>query len=416
MSVLLLVTNQGSDNTDPTLPTFGETLTVWGTLDEAAVNAVFAVIADDNEAFRVAKYRQFNPRDFDSEFVNAAAEDRAPDLVFLSSEQLVTHRAKLWGQIPYNEFEYTNSYVDGADVFVFPDGLYAQPFVVDPLVMYWNRDTFGENNIALPPQTWAEVRSSIVPALTERDTRRNILASAIAFGEYANVRNAQAIISMLLLQAGSQMVSVRDDEYVIGLNTPRSGGVGSPMETVVTFYTDFARPENTLYSWNRVQPEDRNAFSAGDLAIYFGFASEYADVLRRNPNINFAVAEVPQGADATSKRTYGKFYGVAIPKKARNGVGAVAAINTVFKNGTYAATLAATLNMAPTHRQVLQAGAESAQQQTAYNAALSSRGWLSPGAERVDELFGQLINDVTSGRDRPSSAVSNTLTRLRLVY
>jgi hypothetical protein len=33
------------------------------------------------------------------------------------------------------------------------------------------------------------------------------------------------------------------------------------------------RPE---YSWNRSLPNSSDAFANGDLAIYFGFASEYA--------------------------------------------------------------------------------------------------------------------------------------------
>ncbi len=64
------------------------------------------------------------------------------------------------------------------------------------------------------------------------------------------------------------------------------------------FYTRFARPDNTLYSWNRSFSSDRDRFVSGDLALYFGYGSEGKELERLNPNLNFDIAEVPQGATA----------------------------------------------------------------------------------------------------------------------
>lgn len=414
VSVLLLALFTSSSNSGETQQ-YGPTLEIWGTFSADAINPIFNEIAEDIPAFSVASYREIDPRSFDQEFLVAAAEDRAPDLVFLSSERLVEHRSKLapW---EFVETDFVNTYVDGAAIFHLVDGQYAQPLVVDPLVMYWNRDMFAENGLAQPPTTWQEVVSTITPRLTRRDDQRTILQSAVALGEYTNVNNARGILSMLLLQAGSQMVTERNNQYQILLNTPLSGVSGNPLETTIRFYTNFARPDNQLYSWNRVQPNDQNAFAAGDVALYFGYASEFTAIERRNPNINFGVAPVPQGANTGNKRTYAHFYGVAVPKKTNNLAGAYNAIGTIFSNPVYTTRLATALAMAPAHRSVLQGGSNVARTQTTYEQTLISRAWLTPVAEEIDPVLAQLVSDIVSNRARVEDAVNSALSRIRLLY
>ena len=64
----------------------------------------------------------------------------------MSHEKLVEHRSRLQS-IPYESFperDFRNRYIDGASIFAMRDGVYAFPLMVDPLVMYWNRDIFSD--------------------------------------------------------------------------------------------------------------------------------------------------------------------------------------------------------------------------------------------------------------------------------
>ncbi len=47
--------------------------------------------------------------------------------------------------------------------------------------------------------------------------------------------------------------------------------------------------------------DSKNMFLAGDLALYFGFASELDDLKNKNPNLNFDVTLFPQTGDLNLK-------------------------------------------------------------------------------------------------------------------
>src|SRR5690606_31001724 len=128
---------------------------------------------------------------------------------------------------------------------------------------------------------WEELVNTYTSALTTREFDRSITQSAVALGEYQNIRNSFGIISSLLIQAGSRMVSESGTQYQIMLNESVAGG--TPLRSVADFYTRFSRPNNTLYSWNRSFSQDRDRFVSEDLALYFGYGSEGREIERLNP-------------------------------------------------------------------------------------------------------------------------------------
>jgi len=407
-----------SGQTGPQSNQYGQVV-VWGTLDKDVVNPLLETYVKDSDIFSEVLYVEIDPRKFDDEFINAIAEGRSPDLVILPEYRLVRHRNKL-AVLQYDERKFIDTYIDGAQIFVMGDQQLAVPIMVDPLVMYWNRDIFAEHGLALPPSTWQQLVLQTVPAITKTDTRRNIILSAVAMGEYRNIRNAQAILVTLMAQAGSPLVYLHNGEYRIGFTETNSNHRGNPADTSIQFYTEFANPTSQRYSWNRVQPEDLNAFTAGDLALYFGFASEFGDIRRRNPNLNIDMTVIPQGVDATAKRTYGTFYGVAIPQRALNFNGATAAAYTIFSDPVFVRNLSYALGMAPTQRTTIANDIDrpetSAPIRIALKQALISRGWLSPGREAADAVFQQMIEDILSSRQSISAAITDAQGRLKLLY
>jgi ABC-type glycerol-3-phosphate transport system substrate-binding protein len=404
----------GSTSNNP----YGSSVEVWGSFPYDVVNEVFENINDQNPNFQVVEYVSIPADRLGSEFVNALAEGRSPDLVILPHTELVNQRSKLF-PIPYStdgfsERDIRNRYIDGAELFALQDGVYGVPYLVDPLVMYWNRDLFATAAFAGPPQTWEQLVGSVVNALTIRDNSRNIVQSAVAFGEYSNVRNVLPIISMLLMQAGSQLVEDTERGYFVALNEGLEGS-RPPMEASVQFFTEFANVSNPLYSWNRAREQDRLAFIAGDLALYFGFASEGPELIARNPNLNFDMTIPPQGASATIRRTYGTFYSLVVPRGSRNPQGSLAVAQTLATPQNSLAMALAT-DHAPVSRAALQADVTDPFVQVAFQAALFARGWLSPSPQATATAIETMISEVNSNRSRVSSAVSDAVSRMRMAY
>lgn len=396
---------------------YGDEVVIWGTLEADVFDVTFRNITQEDKAFGVVKYFKVNERDFDDELINAIAEGRSPDMVIMEADNLVKHRAKLLA-IPYESIplrDYKTAYVDGAEIFALKDGVYGIPFAVDPLLLFWNRDMFASNGLAQAPVSWEEVVAEVVPKITITNTNRDVVQSALAFGEFRNVRNAKEVMTLLTLQSGSKMVSENDRGYVVEINQSTVQGARAPLEAALQFYTDFSNANSPTYSWNRAMAEDKNSFISGDLAMYFGFGSEASNIDKKNPNLNFDIASVPQGGAATALRTYGKFYGFAIPRAATNAQGAFAAANTIT-SAKYIDELTQGLNLAPVRRDLVAAGASSPYRAIMLQSALIARTWLDPDPEESDNIFLQMVEDVVSNRARVSAAVGDAINRLVLEY
>lgn len=401
---------------DETTATLGDSVVIWGTVPSEAFEAVLRPLKEQVEAYRVVSYVQKDERSFDSELLNALAENRGPDIIFIPHEKLLENRSKIQ-PVSYQSFplrDFQNLYIDGAEIFALRDGVYAYPIAIDPLVMYYNRDLLATKNIINPPTTWEGVVNDIIPSLVERDYNRSILRSPLAFGEYRNVNNSFAIISMLLLQAGSALVTEGDGKYLINLNSTVNR-TGLPFENALTFYTNFASPSNPLYSWNRALGLDRDEFLAERLVLYFGKGSEARALAAQNPNLNFDIAEVPQGAQATVRRTYASFYGLALLKSSPNKAGAFTVLQTLGA-ADRSQIIADALNMAPAHRSTLNAGSNDRYGRVIYQSSIVARGWLSPSPTQTDIIFGQMVEDVLSNRLRPSQSADDAISRLSELY
>jgi ABC-type glycerol-3-phosphate transport system substrate-binding protein len=229
----------------------------------------------------------------------------------------------------------------------------------------------------------------------------------VALGEWRNIANAKAILSALIMQAGDPIVG-RSSEGVrfAALGLIPEGAAESPAQSALRFYTEFANPGKTVYSWNRALPEAQSAFIAGEAAVYFGFASEYATLRARNPNINIGVDIMPQIQGNTSMLTYGNVWGVAVPRTAQNAQGA-AAVAQAFAGAEFSAALASGRGLPSVRRDAAQDTTGNAVAAVFAQSALMARGWADPSPRETDTLFETMIESVSSGRSTPAEAVSN---------
>ena len=266
--------------------------------------------------------------------------------------------------------------------------------------------------IVEPPKNWSEL-INMVPLLTKKDQGGKIGKSAVSFGHHSNVLHAKSILSMLFMQSGTEIVKVQDGRWVSGLDGQFALGVYSP-ETALTFYTEFADPGKNLYSWNKSFPLSRDYFSTNNLAFYFGYASELATLVSRNPNQNFWVSEVPQIESSNSKLTIGRVTGLAVSAFSRNQNVAFLVASTLT-SGNFAARLSESLGVAPARRDLLRSKPEDSFSPTFYNSALYARSWIDPSPRDTDDIFRRMIEGVLSGGMTPRDAITDGSSRLNLL-
>ena len=393
------------------------TVTIWGTLDAREVRSVINELSDGHNAFRGVSYEQVSSDQLSQALIDAIIEGKQPDMVLLPHTQLVENRRILL-PIDYDFFSQRrlrSDYLDGFEVFARPNGLYAVPFIVDPLILYWNRDIFANSGLVRPPQTWEDVTGTVVPNIVRRTDGRDVTLSPIALGFYENNRNAFASISMLLLQSGSRMVEEQNGDYSVNINDSNQERESGPLVTTTRFYARFADPADPLFSWTRNKLEDRREFLSETLALYFGMGSEFSAIQRQNPNLNFDVAPVPQSANATVRRTYADFYGLAILQSSSNISGAFE-LAQILSSPSNTSLMAKRFDMAPAHRTALAEDAATVLGSVVNEAALVARGWLNPQFVRTEQILDQMFRDIYAGRSDYSRATSDAIARLRQAF
>src|SRR3989344_2752633 len=379
-------------------------VTIWGTRPEREVRELLSRIDNKNPNLVKIKYTEIREEFFDETLLEALASDKGPDMIFLSDDRLIKYKDKIF-PIPYDSLsqrDFRNIFITEGELYLGAEGVYAVPFSVDPLVMYWNRATFAGKGEPLPPSYWDEF-FTLSPKLTEIDNSRNILKSFVAFGEYDNVNNAKEILSALLLQAGNPITTVQNDRLISAIGN-KSADAGRPAESVLRFFTEFSNPVKAVYSWNKAKPLSAQAFLGGDLALYLGFASEASSLRQKNPNLDFDVTLLPQIRDADLKATYAKIEGLAVLKSSPRLASSISAIFVLIaKDNIF--DWAEITNLPPVRRDLLKDRPEEAFKQIFYDSALISKGWLDPDSEQTGIIFGRMVKDVTSGRLKISEAV-----------
>ena len=394
------------------------TVVIWGTFPATRIQQSISAFAQLDERFKSVSYVEKRSESFTDEYVNAVAAGRGPDILIISHEDIARLRTTLY-QIPYDSVSqrsYFDTFADGATVYLGSTGSYGIPFAVDPLVLYYNRNILSSSGIAAPPTTWEAV-AGLPPKVAQISDRQDVTRGLIALGTYANVHNARGILSALFIQAGIP-ISLETSQGALraSLTSGKNAAGVAPAEAVVRFYTSFANPAQSTYTWNAGEPDSRQAFIAGDLALYLGYASELPFIRAANPNLSFDVAKFPQPASASARATYGRIYAFAIPRASSNLSGAFTAAVTLSAKEPQGILASAAGSIAPARRDLLSELPGDPYGAIVYGEALISHGWLSPEPALTDSVFAAMIQGVISGTTRLSEAVAKAEQSLNAAY
>ncbi len=379
-------------------------ITIWGTFP-ASVFSQYVSDINNNSATPISvTYKQEDPGAFSSDFVGALARGNGPDAILIPADMVLPHEDKL-ALIPYTTLPartFLDTYIQEAQIYTNSSGIFAIPFTVDPLVMYWNRDMFNTAGIATYPKYWTDF-NSIVPVLTNKDSNGNIRKSAIAMGDFTNVVNAREILASLLLQIGNPITAYNAQGVL--QTTLKSSAAVSP-KPAVDYFSQFVDPTNSNYSWNRSMSDSKTEFLSGNLATYFGFTSEIADIRNKNPNLNFDVAPIPQAKTGLIKANYARMFGLSIVRSTPNSSG-VYQILSILTQPNYLSKLEQTLYLPSVRNDLVTQGSSDPYISIFDQAALIGKTWLDPDPQISNQIFGTIIEAVTTGQRTSSQAIED---------
>ncbi|MFA4890529.1 MAG: extracellular solute-binding protein [Candidatus Paceibacterota bacterium] len=386
-------------------------VSVWGPFSDKEIGPLISKFNESNTDFFSISYTEKDPANYKNNLLNAMAAGNSPDVWFVSQDMVLAHKDKIQ-VIPFASFSERNfkdMFIDSGDVFLNKkeENVVAFPYVIDPLVLYWNRDLFSSASIAQPPKYWDEFLANS-GALTKINDSGNIIQSGAALGEFRNIRNAKEILSLMILQTGNKIINPVDLSVVWN---NKNDSVLAPAENSLRFFGEFSNPKKTSYSWNRSLNNSLSMFAGGKLAMYFGYASEFNKIKGMNPHLNFDVAAAPQIKGGPINATFSKIYSLAISKTSPKSQAAVSLIYALLEK-SFNNQFAESLFLAPARRDALSEGNKNQILSVFYKSAVMARTWLEPDSEAVSVIFQNMIESSVTGKQRISEAVSEATAQL----
>lgn len=397
--VTMFATYKGGGGSQP-LPQ----VTVWGTFPKDKFDKYVAKVNESLSQQITVRYTEHTPTEFLGNFIAALARGTGPDAILVSADMLLPSQDKLT-VIPYDVYPqrtFIDSFIDEARVYLSSDGILGVPFIVDPLVMYWNRDIFNVSGVAEPPKYWDQF-ADLNKKMTKKDGNGNLIRSAIALGEFSNIVNAREILGTLILQNGNPVTSYDRNGFITSTLRPNH-----PMSPVpaVTFFTQFADPNSDNYSWNKSFSDSKTSFISGKLATYFGFASEVFNIRDKNPNLNYDISSIPQVRNGNYTSTYGKLYGFSIVKQSRL-QGAMMQIIYTLTGANNISNIASDMYLPSVSRSVVARGSRDPYITVFNEQALISKTWLDSDPSESRSVFSNMIQAITSGQRSIYQAVND---------
>lgn len=312
-----------------------QTLEIWAVVDDVDVYTPLL------RAYRQAHphisliYKRFRLEEYEEALLNAMAEDRGPDVFLIHNTWIGKYLSKLEPMPPKTDMVYQivegsstnrkvtlelreepsitirelkNNYPDtvSQDVIrpinitpkerkaTYEDQIVAIPMSLDTLAMYVNKDMLNAAGIPVIPEDWSRFQES-VRRLVKIDPDGEILQAGSAMGLVDNVERPTDLLSILMMQNGTQMVN--EQGYpTFSLMPEALSGLREELPAIeaLQFYADFADPGKDIYTWNEDMPDALDAFVQGRLAYFFGYAYHLPTIKARAPKLNLAIASLPQ--------------------------------------------------------------------------------------------------------------------------
>ncbi len=348
--------------------------------------------------------------DYQNKVVNAIANNEAPDIWSLKNDWLPMDYKKL-APLPekvISKSSYENTFfpIIKSDMAIKSNGqesIYGIPFSLDTLVLIYNSDIFQKNNIDAPT-TWKNFITG-VQKLTQRDGD-NIQRAGAALGTANNITHNFDILSLLMLQNKTNMVSENKDEVYFNRSEERDGKTYYPGTSALKFYTDFALPQKTAYTWNNAMPSDVEAFISGKTAMVFGYSQDIATIKKRAPQLRFNTATIPQ-VNEGDNIAYASFWSEVVSSNSKNQATAwdflkfciqKDNINKYYSKKNEAEEYTSSSIMSIAKNQETRQYIGPIAKQSSY-----AQSWYEGDANQMQDIFTKMINSVLSGQPPQAS-------------
>ncbi len=381
-------------------------LTIWGVFDDrGAYKAIIEGFEATHPNISIT-YIKKDYKDYERDLLDALAADEGPDIWFLHNDWLPKHKNKIL-PIPstiYTIEEYKNTFAPVAYEDLSDRGkIYGVPLAIDNLALFYNLDLFEKARIRRPPTTWEEFIED-VKKLTKREGDQ-ILVSGAALGTVENIPRAVDILSALMLQTGTIMVSDDRSKAYFNQYIKSEGEIVYPGTDALEFYTSFTQPLKSFYSWNESMPYALNAFLEGKVAMIFGYSWLIPIIEReKSPRFRYDTAPFPQIRGTDNPLTYANYWALVVSKKTNYPDECFEFLKFASSRKSVLSYYKAT-KKPPARLDLIDQARTLKYYGTFAGQVPIAKSWYKGNAEEVEEIFKEMINAVIKYGQPPQAAI-----------
>lgn len=287
----------------PSTPTPKQvSLTWWGLWEPNDVlSGLITEFQTQNPGVSVV-YTQQSVKDYRERLQSAFDRGQGPDIFrFHNTWVPMLSAQNVYSAIPSSvmsatEFQQTY-YPSAIKDLSSPSGLVGVPLMTDGLALFINKKALAAAG-KQAPTTWQEF-ALLAKDLTIRDGDGKISRAGAALGSANNVDHFSDILGLLILQNGGDPGKPDDANNLVS--------------DALTFYTQFMRTDKI---WDETLPNSTYAFAIEKAAMIFAPSWRAFEIKQINPNIDFALFQVPQLTE--TKVNWSSYWAEGVARTSQN--------------------------------------------------------------------------------------------------
>lgn len=374
------------------------TINFWGVYDS---QLVMRELISGYQAIRPrvkVNYTELNPATYENELIDAMASSRGPDLFMVHNTWIPKHFAKITPLLPeqFSPAKFRELFPAVVEQDFAPNQfIFAFPLYLDTLATFYNKDTFDQKAIAIPPKNWKEFQE-LIPKIREMDRSGKIVKAAAAIGGSGkSVDTATDILNLLMLQTGTRMVS---DDF-------SRATFAEDGQQALEFYTQFANPKSRYFTWQDSLPFSLDGFAQGNTAMMFNYASAIPALKQKNPFLRFGTLPMIQPSESSMPVNYADYWGVAASVKSRNPLLAWDFAVYLTTNLDAQKRYSQLTQKPPALRTLINENLNDEFWGIFARQALTARSWPRIDGPTIKEIFSNMIENVLIGRFSPEQSI-----------
>ncbi|MFH0892127.1 MAG: extracellular solute-binding protein [Candidatus Falkowbacteria bacterium] len=287
----------------------------------------------------------------------------------------------------------------------YAEKVYGLPLFIDTLAVYYNNDLFNNAGITTPPAYWNREFQQDVKKLTKQDNKGQIIQSGVALGGGDNVDRSSDILSILMMQNGTEMINDRGSVMFSQRPADFENKNIIPGLDALRFYVDFSNPAKEVYCWNNNMGNSMDMFLQNKLAMMFGYAYMMPQIRADAPKLKFSVAELPQIEGNPQNTNFANYWAEVVSRKSRYSSEAWDFVQFITK-AEQAKSYLAQAKKPPALRALVDEMKEDKEIGVFVGQTLTAESWYRGiNADAAETIMREMIDDVVTGKNTLEDAL-----------